>query len=155
MLFASVTTLPSRAGVPAPMLRRLALKELTDNALDTGANKVDVGALDGSDDRYFVQDDGPGIAGTPEEIARLFSISRPMVSSKLWRLPTRGAMGNGLRVVAGAVTASDGRLEVWTRNRRLILTPQQDGGTAVQAFEIDFPVGTRIEITFGSPLPRP
>ena len=112
MLFASVDTLPTRAGVPATLLRRLALKELADNALDAGASKVVVGALDSSGNRYFVQDDGPGIPGTPEEIARLFSISRPLVSSKLWRLPTRGAMGNGLRVVAGAVTASDGRLEV-------------------------------------------
>ena len=41
--------------------------------------------------RYFVDDDGPGIDGTPEEIARLFSIRRPLVSSKLLRLPTRGA----------------------------------------------------------------
>ena len=54
---------------------------------------------------YFVDDDGPGIDGTPEEIARLFSIRRPLVSSKLLRLPTRGAVGNGLRVVAGAVLA--------------------------------------------------
>jgi len=36
--------------------------------------------------------------------------SSPLVSSKLWRMPTRGALGNGLRVVAGAVAASDGEL---------------------------------------------
>ena len=88
-----------KAGVPADKLRRLVLKELTDNALDTGAN-VHVGEL--PDGGYFVEDDGPGIDGTPEEIARLFSIARPMVSTKLLRLPTRGALGNGLRVVAGA-----------------------------------------------------
>jgi hypothetical protein len=152
MLFASLSTLPTMAGVRAELLPRLGLKELTDNALDAGASKVVVGALDSSGNRYFVQDDGPGIPGTPEDIARLFSISRPLVSSKLWRLPSRGAMGNGLRVVAGLVAASDGALEVWTRNRHLILTPQEDGSTAVEAFEVDFPVGTRIEITFGSPL---
>ena len=133
-------------------MRRLVLKELTDNALDAGA-RVTLGQLDGSGDRYFVQDNGPGIKGAPEDIADLFSLSRPLVSSKLWRMPTRGAMGNGLRVVVGAVAASDGTIEVWTRNQRLILTPQQDGGTAVQAFEIDFPVGTRIEISFGRSLP--
>jgi DNA topoisomerase 6 subunit A-like protein len=153
MLFGSLTTLPTMAGVRAELLPRLGLKELADNALDAGANKVVVGALDGSGKRYFVQDDGPGIPGTPEDIARLFSISRPLVTSKLWRLPSRGAMGNGLRVVTGLVSASDGRLEVWTRNQRLILTPQEDGSTAVEAFEVDFPVGTRIEITFGPPLP--
>ena len=43
--------------------------------------------------------------------------------------------------------------EVWTRNRHLILTPQEDGSTAVEAFEVDFPIGTRIGIAFGPPLP--
>jgi hypothetical protein len=41
---------------------------------------------------------------------RCFSINRPMVSTKLLRLPTRGALGNGLRVVTGAVLASGGSL---------------------------------------------
>ena len=62
------------------------------------------------DGGWYVEDDGPGIAGEPADIARLFSIRRPLVSSKLLRLPTRGALGNGLRVVAGAVLASGGRL---------------------------------------------
>jgi hypothetical protein len=39
---------------------------------------------------YFVEDDGGGI--DPDEVARLFSIARPMMSTKLWRLPTRGAL---------------------------------------------------------------
>jgi hypothetical protein len=150
MLFRSVTTLPTMAGVRAELLQRLGLKELVDNALDAGAT-VTVGQID--DNSYVIQDDGPGIEGTPEQIARLFSINRDLVSSKLWRLPTRGAMGNGLRVVVGAVAASNGRLVVWTRNRRLILTPQEDGSTAVEASEIDFPNGTWIGITFGSALP--
>ena len=150
MLFRSVTTLPTMAGVRAELLQRLGLKELVDNALDAGAT-VTVGQID--DNSYVIQDDGPGIEGTPEQIARLFSINRDLVSSKLWRLPTRGAMGNGLRVVVGAVAASNGRLVVWTRNRRLILTPQEDGSTAVEASEIDFPNGTLIGITFGSALP--
>jgi histidine kinase/DNA gyrase B/HSP90-like ATPase len=131
VLFRSVGTLSQKAGVRASRLRRLALKELADNALDAGG-QVTVGALDARGNRYFVQDDGPGLPGEPEDIARLFSIDRPLVSSKLWRLPNRGATGNGLRVVSGAVAASEGRLEVWTRNRRLVLTPQDDGGTAVE-----------------------
>ena len=43
------------------------------------------------------------------------SIRRPFISSKLLRMPTRGALGNGLRVVAGVVLASGGRLVVATR----------------------------------------
>ena len=92
--------------MPKSKLRRLVLKELADNGLDTGA-EVKVGELPNGKG-YFVEDDGPGIDGTPEQIARLFSINRPMVSTKLLRLPTRGALGNGLRVVAGAVLASGG-----------------------------------------------
>jgi hypothetical protein len=38
---------------------------------------------------YFVEDAGGGI--DPAEVARLFSIARPLVSTKLLRLPTRGA----------------------------------------------------------------
>ena len=128
-LFRTVEGLQQKAGVPAAQLRRLALKELADNALDTGS-KVKLGCLDG-DDSLFVQDSGPGLDGTPEQIAELFSISRSMRSSKLLRLPQRGALGNGLRVVAGAVLASEGSLAVITCNRRIVLRPQTDGSTAV------------------------
>jgi hypothetical protein len=67
------------------------------NGLDENA-KVRIGELRNGGG-YFVKDDGRGIDGGPEQIARLFSISRPMVSTKLLRLPKRGALGNGLRVV--------------------------------------------------------
>ena len=100
-LFRTVEGLQQNAGVPATLLRRLVLKELGDNALDTGA-QIRFGQIDNSADKFYVEDDGPGLDGTPEQIAELFSIRRPMRSSKLLRLPQRGALGNGLRVVAGA-----------------------------------------------------
>jgi hypothetical protein len=99
-------------------------------------------------------DDGPGIDGAPEDIARLFSINRPMVSTKLLRLPTRGALGNGLRVVTGAVLASGGSLVVTTRNRRISLRPEYDGSTTVLGVEpVDFPIGTSVEVVLGDSLP--
>ena len=122
-LFRTVDGLQQKAGVAKTLLRRLVLKELADNGLDAGA-KVKVGELPGGG--YFVDDDGPGIDGTPEDIARLFSIARPMVSTKLLRLPTRGALGNGLRVVAGAVLASQGSLTVTTRGKRIELHPERE-----------------------------
>ena len=77
-----------------------------------------------------------------------------MVSTKLLRLPTRGALGNGLRVVAGAVLASDGSLAVITRDRRIELRPERDGTTTVvRTTKVKFPIGTRIEISFGPALP--
>jgi hypothetical protein len=85
----------------------------------------------------------------------LFSIARPMISTRLLRLPRRGALGNGLRVVAGAVLASEGSLAVITRNHRLVLHPERDGSTTVvSADPITFPFGTRIEIAFGPALPQ-
>ncbi|WP_316205268.1 hypothetical protein [Bradyrhizobium sp. SZCCHNS3004] len=150
--FRTVEGLEQKAGVSRDDLRRLVLKELADNALDAGA-VVRLRTLENG--HYLVEDNGSGIPGTPEQIARLFSIARPMVSTKLLRLPTRGALGNGLRVVAGAVLASDGFLSVSTRNRRIELEPRQDGSTAVTAVTAaDCAVGTRIEIGFGPALPE-
>lgn len=149
--FRTVEGLQQKAGVVQSKLRRLVLKELADNALDTGA-RVRVGQLPSGG--YFVEDGGSGIEGQPEEIARLFSIARPMISTKLLRLPTRGALGNGLRVVAGAVLASEGFLVVTTRNRRIELHPERDGSTTVVTVTpVDFPVGTRVEIGFGPAIP--
>jgi hypothetical protein len=149
-LFRTVEGLQQKAGVPAHRLRRLVLKELADNALDE-AGKARVGQLpDGAG--YFVEDDGGGI--DPDEVARLFFIARPLVSTKLLRLPIRGALGNGLRVVAGAVLASGGTLSVTTRNHRLVLKPEVDGTTTVvDTTEVAFPTGTRVEIKFGPALP--
>jgi hypothetical protein len=149
--FRTIEGLQQKAGVAQNKLRRLVLKELADNALDTGA-RVRIGQLPGGG--YFVEDSGGGIEGEPEEIARLFSIARPMVSTKLLRLRTRGALGNGLRVVAGAVLASEGFLIVTTRNRRIELHPERDCATTVVAVTpVDFPVGTRVEIGLGSAIP--
>ena len=151
-LFRSADTLAQKAGVRKHLLRRLVLKELTDNALDSGARTVT--ATSDGPDRYVVRDDGQGIEGGPEKVARLFSVNRPLMSSKLWRLPSRGAMGNGLRVVVGSVAASDGALVVTTRGRRLTLVPQTDGSTAIVRNEpVEAFIGTTVEITFGPALP--
>jgi hypothetical protein len=151
--FRTVEGLQQKAGVTLDKLTRLVMKELADNGLDNNA-AVRVGKLPTNGGGYFVEDDGPGIAGKPEEIAALFSVSRPLISTKLLRLPTRGALGNGLRVVAGAVLASGGSLVVITRNRRIVLRPERDGSTTVvSAMAVKHPVGTRIEISFGPALP--
>jgi len=148
--FRNLATLIRRAGVPAKRLVRVVLKELTDNGLDHGGT-TRCGELD--DGTFYVEDDGDGIGGTPEEIAFLFSISRPLTSSKLIRLPTRGALGNGQRVIVGAVLSTGGTLVVRTRGQSIYLEPQaKEGTTAVKAVEPWDGTGTRIEISFGSEL---
>jgi hypothetical protein len=151
-LFRTPEGLQQRAGVSKELLSRLVLKEIADNGLDTGGY-ITYKAL-AKKGAYVIEDTGPGIDGTPEVIARLFSINRPMVSTKLLRLPTRGAVGNGLRVVAGAVIASGGRLIVSTRDRQIELRPERDGSTTVVSDKkIKFPVGARVEIHFGPAIP--
>jgi hypothetical protein len=149
VMFRTLGTLGQKAGVPVERLPMLTARELVDNALDAGGACC-FGKLDGG---YFVDDNGPGLPGTDEEIAGLFSVRRPMTTSKLIRLPMRGALGNGLRVVAGAVLASGGRLVVSTRGRTLQLQPQEDGSTRVVGSEpYEEPDGARVEVFFGPAL---
>ena len=148
-LFRTLATLSQKAGVAVPDLPQLVIKELVDNALDAGAS-CRFGRL--PDGGFYVDDDGPGLPGSDEDVAGLFSIGRPLSSSKMIRLPTRGALGNGLRVVAGTVLASGGSLAVATRGRRLSLAPQDDGTTTVVAAAPWAGGGTRIEISFGPAL---
>lgn len=148
-LFRSLGTLSGKAGVPVDVIPKLVAKELADNALDA-AGAVSIGPLAGNG--FFVADQGPGLPGCDEEIARLFSISRPLQSTKLLRLPTRGALGNGLRVVAGAVTATGGELTVCTNGRRLQLIPGDNGQTAHVNLGAWDGVGTRIDVRLGQSL---
>jgi hypothetical protein len=125
--FRRLDTLGRRAGVPAARLPYVVLKELADNALDyAGACTF---GTDG--DFFYVANGGAGIEGGPETIASLFSIRRPRRTSKLVRLPTRGALGNGLRVVAGVVLATGGELRVRTNGRSIMLAPQAEPARAV------------------------
>ena len=142
--YGALNTLPSKAGVSEDKLAKLVAKELTDNALDAGHTcKVDY-----LENGFYVEDDGSGIDGTDNDIASLFSMNRPLRTTKLWRLPTRGALGNGLRVVAGTVCATNGTLIVSTKGRKLRLIPQyENGNTHPENLGVCPRIGTRIEVT--------
>lgn len=151
-LFRSLQTLTQKAGISRDMLGALVAKELVDNALDAveGCDDAAVQAGFLSDDTFYVEDNGDGI--DPALLAELFSIRRPLTSSKLLRLPTRGALGNGLRVVAGAVLASDGGLRVYTRGQAMQLVPQDTGETLATICDTYSGQGTRIEVQLGADL---
>ena len=144
--FRTVEGLQQKSGVAAGQLRRLVLKEIADNALDAGA-KVPVGELPGGG--YFVEDEGPGIDGTSEQIARAYLASVVMISTKLLRLPTRGALGNGFRVVAGAVWFPRARLSLSHGVSALGCSPQRDGTTKVVTIKRPSPhrvLGSRLAL---------
>jgi hypothetical protein len=149
-LFRSLNTLGQKAGVSAGQIPGLVAKELADNALDaSGDCRI---ALHGSNG-FLVEDDGDGIPGDDEAIASLFSINRPLTSSKILRTPGRGALGNGLRVVAGAVLSTGGTLEVSTRGRTLELIPRETGKTCVRRVSSSDSSGCRVVVGFGPTVP--
>jgi hypothetical protein len=129
------------------------LKELVDHALDAGASDVSLSKVwRGSTLEYVIADDGPGLE--PSIVSTLFSVNRPLLSSKLRRLPLRGMLGNGLRVVAGAVAASEGSLVVETRGHRLVL--RIDDITGLTTIVTDEPVspipGAVVRVALGNQL---
>ncbi|TAF67739.1 MAG: hypothetical protein EAZ55_01595 [Cytophagales bacterium] len=129
-LFLNINTLPQQAGVAKYLLTKLLAKELTDNALDASP---DVTIEQEIDDHYnttlrFINKNKT-FQGDDDTIAHLFSVKRPLTSSKRLRLPKRGALGNGLRVVVAIVYCLKGNLKISTSGRTLQLIPQDDGTT--------------------------
>lgn len=148
--FGTIEGLCRRAGTTQRRLASVVIRELVDNGLDVARTcevRFDNGMVE-------VKDDHPeGIQGDDATVARLFSFRRPQSSTKFFRLPTRGALGNGLRVVAGAVAATHGRLWVATRGRELAIVPDlQTGDSAATLMALYDEPGTRVRLMLGHPL---
>lgn len=148
-LFLDPNRIAQKAGTRKEYVRRMAVKELVDNALDA-ADNVSLKAV--GLDTFIVTDDGPGMP--PEKVTRLFSVTRDMISSKLIRRPTRGAVGNGLRVVTGAAFASGGRIVVASRGvaQELTFDPVTAETIVAARHDSDVTTGTRVTINFGHAL---
>lgn len=125
--YRSLERLCQRGGVSKKYLLPLVAKELIDNAWDACSSEVEYRIFD--DQSLIVSDDGPGI--DPASLERIFCVNRPLESTKLWRLPTRGALGNGLRIVTGALMAVEGSLTVFTRGHACQVIPNPHSGTSL------------------------
>jgi hypothetical protein len=132
-LFIDSATLPQKAGCQPHCIRQIVLKELVDNALDAGASVT----LERDGDTWVVSDDGPGM--DPADVPKLYAVNRPLLSSKLRRLPLRGMLGNGLRVVVGAIVAYHGSLVVETHGRRMTLSICSSTGVTAVATDESVP----------------
>jgi DNA topoisomerase VI subunit B len=158
-LFGTLQGLTNMAGVPPQLLRRLIVKEAVDNALDEmdriGGDATSVTVSKDGDNTYVVTDGGSGIEQDLDKLRDLFSTSRPMVTGKFLRRPSRGTLGNGLRVLVGAVALSEARISVQSHGQRTTLRPKISGITEVLAQESVPPApGTRIEFSLGAIIPR-
>jgi hypothetical protein len=149
--YTSPATISQETGVPISQMLRSVAKELTDNALDWCDRHDCQGAvtaqLEGSH-TIVVTNAGPGWEAGSEKLAEIFSLARGSMSSKLWRLPARGAMGLGLIQVTGSVASGDGTITIKSCNRRTVLRPQiEDGLTQiVETTQTEYPIGTEIRI---------
>ena len=147
-LFLDRSTLPQKAGCQPCELGRVVLKELVDNALDTGANvTLDPTACGRG---YIIRDDGPGIE--PASVPKLFAVNRPLRSSKLQRLPLRGMLGNGLRVVMGVVAALGGAISVTSRGHRLTLAVDPVSGQTIVAEHEPIPEAPGTTVAIALPV---
>ena len=149
-LFVDPATLPQKAGCQPENLRQIVLRELVDNALDEGARVT----LKRAGKGWIISDDGPGL--DPADVPRLFAVNRPLLSRKRRRMPLRGMLGNGLRVVVGAVAASEGWLVVEARGHRLTLAVDPATGitTVTDDRAVPFVPGLTVRIALGPLLPR-
>lgn len=111
--------LSEKAGVPKHHFKKLIIKELIDNACDVGGGRLRI--VDSDVVEFY--DDGPGV---PLEA---LSIKRSLVSSKHWRLGERGALGNGLRAVMGALYCLGGHLVVHAQGMATQVFVGDDGET--------------------------
>src|SRR3954453_6447306 len=128
-LFLQPDRLAQKAGCAERHLRRMTVKELVDNAADT-STEVQIKQLE--DSAVRVVDLGPGLDRA--RVLELFAINRPLTSSKLWRKPTRGAVGNGLGGGTGAGLGTGGELIVESLGRRHQLeVDRQTGETRIAA----------------------
>jgi hypothetical protein len=158
--YRSPDSISQQTGVPAKLMRRSDLKELTDNGLDlcdlSKLYGLTTATLEGPN-IYTVVNQGPGWQKTPEEFAHLLSLARgESISSKLWRKPLRGALGHGLMGVVGTVASGDGRITIKSCNQRVVLKPSaRNGNTSIEEVTaIDYPLGTSITIEIDPAYPE-
>lgn len=104
------------------------LRELIDNALDACEESCVLPVIDIStaNDTIIVRDNGPGIP--PETIARSLDYLVRVSNKAYYVSPTRGAMGNALKVVWAApfVATGSGAIEIETRGERHTVTVSLD-----------------------------
>ena len=151
-LFTTLEGLTKQTGEPADRLRRLMCKEVADNALDAcdAAGRPGQATIEKhGNDIYVVTDRGDGIDSN--DLAGLFTVHRPMISTKYLRKP----LGNGLRVVVGCVVAAGGAIEVTTRGKRTVLRPRRVGPTEiVEVSSAPDQIGTTLIVNLGPAIPH-
>lgn len=148
--FRSLAGIQKRTGIRQNRLLEAVVKELVDNSLDE-CGACELGTTSNG---FYVQDEGEGLPGSDEDIANLFSIKRPRISTKNLRLPKRGCLGEGLRLCVAVTLNLQYKIEVSTKGRTIKLEPQQSGFTKHTVTGSYHKKGTRVEVSYGDDTNR-
>ncbi len=121
-----------------------ALKELIENALDAGANRIEVEVVMGGRKLIRVRDDGIGMTREDALVAlQRHATSKIQSDSDLNQIQTLGFRGEALPSIA-----SVSKMEIWTRayeqpiGTRIVV----EGGELVSVEEAGAPVGTTVSV---------
>lgn len=121
------------------------VKELVENSLDAGAQRIDVDIEDGGLKLVRIADDGCGMSPEDAELSLLrHATSKLRSSDDLFRLTTMGFRGEAL-----ASVASVSRLQLSTRSKDAVAAYRialEGGQKQSPSREVGGPVGTQIEI---------
>jgi DNA mismatch repair protein MutL len=120
------------------------IKELVENALDAGAERIEVSILNGGRDLISVTDDGEGIRAAEVSLAfQRFATSKLAAINDLDQLTSLGFRGEALPSIAAV-----SKLEMITRTQdavgatRIVL----DGGEEKEFVETGAPFGTKVTV---------
>jgi DNA mismatch repair protein MutL len=121
------------------------VKELVENALDAGADRIEVAVEAGGTDRIVVADDGVGMSESDAKLA-----VREHTTSKLQSIEDLGAIGTlGFRGEALYAIGAVARLRIETKprggTRGTELTVEN--GETVSCGPVGCPEGTKVEVT--------
>ena len=121
------------------------VKELVENSLDAGAQRIDVDIEDGGLKLVRIADDGYGMSPEDAELSLLrHATSKLRSADDLFRLTTMGFRGEAL-----ASVASVSRLQLSTRSKDAVAAYRialEAGQKQSPSREVGGPVGTQIEI---------
>jgi len=108
------------------------LKELVDNALDAQPTSVSVTLNTTKRPAIIVTVANNGKEFSKDAVTRIFSGYEYFASDKFWKLPTRGTLGNALKIVSGASVALAERAQQ-SRPQILLTIRSPDGSHEITA----------------------
>ncbi|MDB4213988.1 hypothetical protein N9741_03915 [Octadecabacter sp.] len=145
MRFLTSEGLAEKAGCPKSMFTKMIVKEFADNAADIGNYKY---KIDLTDQIVAIKNGGDGIS--PDDVHKIFSIKRPLRSSKHWRKGERGALGNGIRAALAGCRICDAELNVVSQGKNHSIALQDNGDVRIKTSDHKLTEGTIVVLRFSS-----